>query len=352
MRRNNFDFLRITATLLVMYTHQFVLQGTVEPVPALPYVSWGGIGVAMFFVLSGFLVTKSWCEDPAPHRYLARRFLRIWPALAVGTLATVFVLGPLVTRLPVGAYWASPETWAYLSALKLFTIHFNLPGVFVDNPYAGGVNGSLWTIPVEVRCYLVLMLLGWMGALRIRWLSVAALFTLAFVAFVLGAPGENASRNWNHELGAFFAAGSVLYLWRDVWMNHAKAVFGIALVLAGVAWAAGWPYVAIFLALPPGLLAFGNAATPVVCRVGRFGDPSYGLYIFAFPIQQLVVMATSNQLGVFESLALAVALTFFAAYLSWHLVEKVCLGFKPRTPLPARRVQDDLLMGSPAGSGA
>lgn len=352
MRRNNFDFLRITAALLVMYSHQFILQGSVEPVPALPYLSWGGVGVLMFFVISGYLVTKSWCDDPAPLRYLARRFLRLWPALAVGTLLTVFVLGPAVTRLPLQAYWSSPETWAYLSALDIFSIRFNLPGVFTDNPYAGGVNGSLWTIPVEVRCYLVLMLLGWAGALRLRWLALLTLLTLAFVTFYLKAPGTVARRNWSYELGTFFAAGSVLYLWRDAWMKRTKAVLLAAAVLAGAAWSSGWPYVAMFIFLPVALIAFGNAATPVLRSMGRFGDPSYGLYIFAFPIQQLVVMATSNQLGIFESLALAVPLTFSAAYLSWHLVEKVCLGFKPRSRRPDERAQEGIVLAAPAGTGA
>ena len=351
MRRNNFDFLRITAALLVMYSHQFILQGSVEPAPALPYLSWGGVGVLMFFAISGYLVTKSWCEDPAALRYLARRFLRVWPALAVGTLLTVFVLGPLATRLPLQAYWSSPETWSYLSALKIFSIQFTLPGVFTENPYAGGVNGSLWTIPVEVRCYLVLMLLGWAGALRFRWLAALTLVTLAFVTFYLKAPGQLPRRNWNYELGTFFAAGCVLYLWRDVWMKRAKAVLLSAVVLAAAAWATGWPYVAIFVVLPLFLIAFGNTATPVIRSMGRFGDPSYGLYIFAFPIQQSVVMATSNQLGIFASLALAVPLTFCAAYLSWHLVEKVCLGFKPRSRRPDERAKDGgLVQATPAGA--
>jgi len=352
MRRNNFDFLRITAALLVMYTHQFIFQGGVEPAPPLPYLSWGGIGVSMFFVISGYLVTKSWCEDPAPARYLARRFLRVWPGLAMVTLLTVFVLGPVVTRLPFETYWFTPETWSYLSALKVFTFQSTLPGVFTENPYPGVVNGSLWTIPIEVRCYLVLMLFGWAGALRFKWMALLTLLTLAFVTFYLKAPNEVSRRNWSYELGTFFTAGSVLYLWRDVWMKHAQAVVLSALALGLAAWTSGWQYVAIFLVLPVSVIAFGSASTPVIRRMGRFGDPSYGLYIFAFPIQQCVVMVTSNQVGILTTLALAVPLTFGAAYLSWHLVEKVCLGLKPRSRRAQPQATGGLVLANPAGSGA
>lgn len=343
MRLNNFDFLRIAAALLVMYSHQYALQGLVEPFPPLPHMSWGGFGVLMFFSISGFLVAKSWCDDPRPIQFLARRFLRIWPALAVVVALSVFVLGPSISDLTLSNYWTSRDTWTYLATLKVFVIKFNLPGVFAHNPLPDAVNGSLWTIPIEVRCYLVLMILGWVGALKMPWLMACATLTIAFVTFAWLEPGLRKERNWSYELGIFFAAGAVLYLIRGFWTRHVKQIFFVVSAGGFSLWLGGWSYAAIFLVLPFAVVAFGNASTPVIRSFGRFGDPSYGLYIYAFPIQQLIVQLTSNHTGVYASLSVAVSATVCVAYCSWHFVEKKALRLKP-----VRRVS--LLDGLPSGN--
>jgi peptidoglycan/LPS O-acetylase OafA/YrhL len=114
--------------------------------------------VSIFFVISGYLVMRSWAGDPAPHRYAARRALRIYPGLIVLVLTSMLVLGPLAGGFPLRQYVAELGFLGYLNALLLFPMPFELPGVFGDNPYPRAVNGSLWTLSYGATMYLLLAL--------------------------------------------------------------------------------------------------------------------------------------------------------------------------------------------------
>ena len=330
---NNFDFLRQLAALLVLWSHQHALMGVAERNP-LSFQTWGGLGVLMFFCISGYLVTQSWTQDPHALRFTLRRVLRIWPALLLVVLLTIFLLGPVATRLPLADYWASRDTWGYFAVLKL-AVNRTLPGVFEGGPYPGAVNGSLWSYPYEVRWYLVLGLLGLVGLLRRRWALPLVLLGVAWTSFVVYRAGQVPEHKWGFELGAFFLAGAVLFQWRDAWQPRAKAV-AVVLGAAALLFAAtGWPYAALLCVLPFAIAWIGTAATPFVRQAGRFGDPSYGLYLFAFPIQQLVITSSQGALGFWPALALCVAATYALAYASWHLVERPALGLKRHLVRPS-----------------
>ena len=149
--KNSLDLLRLVAATLVLYSHQHVLTGLAEP----SFFGWntfGGAGVTIFFFLSGLLVWSSWERDPDARRFFMRRSLRIFPALWVVVLASVFLLGPALSSLSVPEYFSASATWRYLST-AILVVHNFLPGVFIDNPYPLAVNGSLWTLPVEFLCY-------------------------------------------------------------------------------------------------------------------------------------------------------------------------------------------------------
>jgi peptidoglycan/LPS O-acetylase OafA/YrhL len=149
---NNFDFLRVAAAFAVLVSHQYALSGRPEPVFFVG--SWGGIGVLVFFAISGYLVAASWHHDPSGPRFVARRLLRIWPGLAIACLLTTLVLGPLFSDAGVRAYFTSPAPLDYLTQLGLWEFKPQLPGIFARNPIPGSANGSLWTLPIEVRCYV------------------------------------------------------------------------------------------------------------------------------------------------------------------------------------------------------
>ena len=129
-------------------------------------MTWGHIGVAIFFVTSGFLVTESWRRRPGAGGYLLKRVLRIWPAFLMMIGLSVFVVGPIVTDRSLHSYFTSPQTWGYLLHNAVMSpITFLLPGVFRHQPLSG-VNGSLWTLPFEVLAYLALLLLATTRLLR------------------------------------------------------------------------------------------------------------------------------------------------------------------------------------------
>ena len=158
-RDNNINFLRFIAASLVIWFHMASLL--VIPEPYIMGQGLGPIAVNIFFVLSGYLIAKSWSRSSSFGSYLIRRIARIFPGLAVVVLLSVFVMGPAVTSLSMGDYFGDPDTWKYLSLIVLAPIENALPGVFDTNllPYA--VNGSLWTLRYEFLAYLLTPLCMW-----------------------------------------------------------------------------------------------------------------------------------------------------------------------------------------------
>lgn len=154
-RRNNFDALRLVASLAVVAGHAWPLTG-VSAAPRLGGHLVHHDAVYVFFAISGFLITTSWFRSPHPLRYLRNRALRIFPALVLVVIATVFVIGPLVTSSP--DYLGEPATWSYLGNIALVA-QYELPGVFQANPVTA-VNGSLWTLGAEFACYLGVLAVG------------------------------------------------------------------------------------------------------------------------------------------------------------------------------------------------
>lgn len=298
-----FDLMRLAAALLVVVSHTFPMTG--QPALSIRGVEdFGALGVSIFFVISGFLVAGSYQRDPKT--YLLKRILRIEPGLIASLILTVVVLA-FVTTAPQAEYWRGAAPYVVRNAL-LYPTTYALPGVFQDAPMAGVVNGVLWTLRLEFSCYLLLMLVranlklvvGLAALCAGAWLGVA--FTTAEwgadpvtrIAFLVG-------RN-----GFLFFAGAAL------WLSRAK----VPLWLGGVS-AVAFPFVGP-LALPTAVIGLS--------RAGKLpADLSYGVYIYAFPIQQQ--LALMGQLTVITGV---LAVLPFAA-LSWFLVEKPAMKLKPRS---------------------
>jgi peptidoglycan/LPS O-acetylase OafA/YrhL len=152
-RSNNFDFLRFLAATLVIFSHSFSFSTASGWEPLLTLTrgqsTLGGVGLGIFFVVSGFLVTQSFENSRSIARFLKARVLRIFPALAVVVCLSVFLLGPLLTSLSLGAYLSNSATYNYLSQLLLDPSHYSLPGVFGSNVQGSLFNGPLWTLSFE-----------------------------------------------------------------------------------------------------------------------------------------------------------------------------------------------------------
>ena len=330
VQTNSFDLLRLCAAALVLYSHQYALLGLAEP-ELLGWTTFGGVGVSIFFFLSGFLVWSSWARDPDWKRFFIRRSLRIFPALWFVVLVTVLILGPIFSKLAAADYFASLEAWRYLSAAVLI-VWRGLPGVFTDNPFPLAVNGSLWTLPVEFLCYVSVAVVGSISLVRRDGLIAlslgVAVLAAAFGPLLLG------NRFVPHlEMVALFWWGVVYGFVGGQPASELKAwVVGLSVALMA------------FLLLGSygvertGMLVIA-AALVVVARcvqwgawvTDRLGDLSYGMYIFAFPVQQIVVELGRPRSWAFAThLSLSFVVTSVLAYLSWHLLEKRALLFKPQ----------------------
>jgi len=337
-RDNNFQPIRLAAAAFVVLFHCYALTGrwTSEPLWQLaPELNFGALGVKIFFVISGFLVTQSWLARRAVVPFAAARALRIYPALVAATLFTIALAGAS-SRLPWPEFLAHPQTLDYAWRVALgFEMVYRLPGAFPVNPFPHEVNGSLWTLPIELRLYVALLLAGVAGLLarRSAWLATVAALVAAFAWrpewFPL-SPNDRVVR----ELALAFALGSLAYAWRDALpVSLAAAAACVALVAwnpgglaRGALFAPLLAYVVLVVAYHPRL------AWPAASRVG---DYSYGLYVYSFPVQQ-TLMERLPALEPVELFALSLPLSLAVAALSWHALERPALGLKSRFDRTAR----------------
>lgn len=334
---NRFDILRLFAAWLVLFSHCYPLGGRPgsEPLAStLGIDTLGGVGVSIFFVLSGYLVTLSLERSPNLLEFARRRALRIYPALVVICLLCVLVLGPLMTTWPLAAYWQHALTWTYLQTASAWIIHYPLPGVFHANPQPITVNGALWSLPYEITCYGVLALASLLpGSLRIK----TVLMGLGLVALLLVRPASPQlgvfdlflGLDYYHvKLGLLFALGAVFGCWRA----QIRPMLWPALLLLVVALllpkASTWQMLAYLLGagvLTLWLALFARWLPRVPPRVG---DWSYGAYLYGFPVQQVLAHYKLHEASFAGYVLASSVITFALAGLSWHLVEKQALRWK------------------------
>ena len=343
---NSFDGLRLVGALAVIWGHSFYLSRSRYEPPWIAGYPVATLGVVIFFSISGYLITASWQRTPDLRSYFAARCLRIFPALLVVVLCSVLLIGPLVTSLPLGDYLQRRDAWTYLGNAML-RFQQPLPGVWDDHPDRS-VNVSLWTLSVEFVCYLMVpaVLL-----LRRSLQPLAVLAVLGSAVVVTFIPGLAGLRLWNTHLGGvatmglFFLAGALLRVWYvrghkfrlDVALALLVAHFVLVEAVPGFQWHFGW------VTLPYVVLWIGLASVPVLRSAGRRGDFSYGLYLWGYPVQQVVVDLFGH-LPAWQNLPLVLLLTGGLAVASWRLVEAPALRWKER--IGGARGEERLVSGT------
>lgn len=343
-RDNNFNLVRLLAAGCVLVSHSWPLSGTPgEPFERFAGFSLGHFGVDIFFVVSGFLVTGSLFSRGTLRSFVRARALRIFPALTVNSFGTALVIGPLVTRLPLAAYFSSPGTWAY-AILNATTwpwgVVWTLPGVYLGLPAGPPVNGALWSLPWELTMYALLVALGAaalgakpkLGARGVR----VVVFGLALLATLGHGLNEGAdlSRAFGVVQGLrlvalFFTAASLQLLRDRVPLSGGAFAVALAALIASLRWQ-GYALVAYPLLLSYTVLWLALVPGGVLRGYNRLGDYSYGFYLWQFPIQQWIVFThpgISQPVLILCSLPAALAI----AVASWHLIERPALALKERT---------------------
>jgi peptidoglycan/LPS O-acetylase OafA/YrhL len=333
-RSNGFDVLRLLAAAMVIFGHAYPLTGNVAP--GLLANGIQTIGVKIFFVISGYLITKSWQSDPNLYRFWLKRALRIMPGLTCLCLVTVFILGPLISTLGVADYLSNPGTGFYFWNLLLYPI-YQLPGVFQGNIYGPAVNGSLWSLPVEVAMYIGVPVIVSRYVLigKIATPLVAAGLLLASIIFVRLSPRVVPIVFWGSSLTStmdaafYFYAGAtfaVHRLERFASLPAAIAAFAIAAVVVNHY---VWGELALAVVLPFTVIAIGITSITPLERMLHGRDYSYGLYLYGFVVQQEVVHLL-GPLTPLRNAILSLPIALLCSIVSWHLVEKQALSIKPR----------------------
>jgi peptidoglycan/LPS O-acetylase OafA/YrhL len=322
----NFDTLRLLAAVGVLISHSFPLtfgNDDREPLMVLSggAATVGTICVWIFFAISGFLITRSYVlgtgKSAPAVRFIRARILRIVPALIVVLLLTVFLLGPILTTVSLKEFFSTWQTWSFLFLnLTFLTFHDGLVGVFDHNPFASSVNGSLWTLRWEVRCYVIVLLLGALRLLNLT--SVAVLFAIALLVSAWSG-GEVAN------LFLSFAAGALIFLGPG--LLHPR-IAAPALCVLGVSCFIPFTHIALPLFISYAAIWLGVSKRITLPRLASHGDFSYGVYIYAFPIQQCVTLFMANNATWYWNVLISTPITFFFAVLSWRLVEQPALTLK------------------------
>jgi peptidoglycan/LPS O-acetylase OafA/YrhL len=337
--RNNFHLIRLAAALLVLFAHAFHLLARAGEEPIGRWFVWldaSLLGVEIFFFVSGFLVSRSWDRRGDLVAFLSARALRIAPALWLALVGTVFGLGVAVTGLPRSHYLSSHYTYDYLLLNAVLYTQYLLPGVFAANPVPG-VNGSLWTIPLEVVLYLILAVCGWFGLVTSRTplRDVAAriaghpIFAVALiVAGVLLVSKVVRTGVQYYTLAGYFLLGALCYRYRH--RLTLRIDLTAALLLGAIA-AARTPAGPILapIAIASGVLVFAlHPAFRMRETWLHRHDYSYGTYLYGFPVEQTLILAGVS--APWPLFGCALVTTLCCAAFSWHLVERPALGAKRR----------------------
>lgn len=332
-RDNNLNLIRAIAATSVLVSHAFPLTlgiGAIQPLSQLTGYSMGTIAVAIFFVISGFLIAASYDNSRTRTSFVVARALRLIPGLFVSLVLVALAMGPIVTDLSIPAYFAHSEVWAFIARnTTLAWPQFTLPGVFEANPYPT-VEGSIWTLVHEAICYTGIFAVGVTGLLARRYMMAGALalFFVVWVVLPLSGMPVHPRIMELHSLAFPFAIGTAFYLWRD----RIPLVWPIALTLvAASALTRGTAVYEVIFMLTLAYGTFWLAYVPGgwIRRYNQIGDYSYGIYIYAFPIQGLVVWLW-GPMTPWMNMALALPLTLIPSIVSWHLVEKPALTMRGR----------------------
>jgi len=337
-RDNNFNLIRFIAAALVLISHSYALViGTpeAEPLRSTLGLTLGDIAVDIFFISSGFLITHSYLTKSDLKSFIWARVLRIYPALILSTLICAFILGGLFTNFTLFDYFQQSQTFKFIikNTVLILGVEYQLPGVFTNTPYKHAVNGSLWTLPYEIKMYalisitisLVYFFKPQKNNLYLK-ISLLLICILSFTFHMYNQLIEGQHLNFIRLLYLFFL-GALIYVFKEnIKMKWAifNSLFAILLlsslypILFLPAYYIILPYILFFLVyIPKGKVLVFN----------KFGDYSYGIYIYAFPIQQSIIALIPN-ISVINMIIISFIFTLILSILSWKYVEKTSLKYK------------------------
>lgn len=324
-RHNALTTWRLILAVGVVFWHSWPLTGReIDYAPVTRLL--GDIFADGFFVISGFLITAAWMRRPNLKDYWTSRILRIFPGLWVCLMVIAFVIAPIAARVQHTSITFSSELGYVVNNALLNVTYFDIDGTPLNVPYSGVWDGSIWTLFFVLLCDVMVSVVGFVGLLKRRWtiptLLVVALICSAYFSYTPGA------YTWPQMLSRFFVvflAGALFYQYQDqIPARWWLVALSIAIVL-GSGFTQNYRVIG---ALP---LAYALIVSGALIRKTRLrNDFSYGVYIYAFPIQQLLASFGLVRLNLILFFVLATAVTLPVAALSWFVVEKRAIALKTR----------------------
>ena len=324
---NNFDLIRLIAAWLVIYGHA---NAMIPPVyhradaiaVFLRFDYSGALAVKVFFFLSGLVVTNSLLEKKNILQFVVARFFRIWPAFLLVLFFTSFFIGGYFTTLTLEQYFSHPDVYGYIYRNAMMDIVFELPGVFQNSSSINNrsINGSIWSLPYELGAYILLLSFFILGLQNYKKLSilVAFIFLLDVILenkVVFSWRSLNASVD---DLAPFFAFGALLALFKDRVVIDFKIVFALFLIYFIFRNSLYVKYIFYIFLLFCFLYIFSRKFS---LNLKINSDISYGVYIWGWPIQQVLAHTFPN-LSFFQHVSVAIFLASVAGVFSWFLIEK------------------------------
>ncbi|MGD1171708.1 acyltransferase family protein [Mycobacterium seoulense] len=352
-RSNALNAWRLLLAAEVILIHSWGVTGRVLSVKPV-YQLLLCVGVDGFFAISGFLITASWLSNPRIREYFAARALRILPGFYACLVVTAFVIAPVGVAMQGGSVTKLLASGAPLEFVlensAVAVVKFDIGGTPHGVPVAGVWNGSLWSLIWEVLCYLIVAAIGVVGLASRRWVSPVILVGALIGASLL--PPLTSPEELTHQQGntlvplvflacrtaIMFASGALLYQWRDK-IPARWSLVAVSLVI--VAAASLLPDYRLVAAVPLAYAIIVSGALIHHNRLRLRTDLSYGLYIYAFPVQQLLVIGGLRWLHPIAFFVVATVATLPLAAASWFLVEKPARALKRRLKrkAPAHRKQ-------------
>jgi peptidoglycan/LPS O-acetylase OafA/YrhL len=329
---NFFTPLRFIFAFMVLIGHGFVI--TVGGSHGEPQVFYGYtfsyLAVNLFFIASGFLVTKSMLYRGDIAEYSSARMLRIYPALIAHVLFVMFIIGPFVTSLPAAQFFTDPQFWTQpLQVLSFYETNMVLPGAF-ENNHENLASGTLWTLRYEVLAYIGTAILFALGLLKKKWMLLAQ-FVVCAVGWMLAqtfgvfeklpATGQSLLR-----FGICYGLGAAIYAYRDIIKFN---LLGLILITMGTIMTQGTFIFEITVAIMLAYFVFWAAymKLPKLNGLQKMSDISYGIYIYHWSIMQ-VIAHVNPEIETLSLIAIATPLTILISAASWRYVEKPMLNSK------------------------
>jgi len=315
-RNNSFDLIRHLAALAVLFSHQFALSGLPEPTVGL--TSLGGLGVMVFFAISGFLITASWNRSNSLSEYLSKRIRRIFPALIVCCIIMIYIIAPIFSSRSASSYIFSMDSLEGFFSYALLQFRYPFISDFgADYIFKNAINGSLWTLKFEFFDYILISMI----LISKKHMVIKTVFILIASIVVFKLSGVVFERDYYIYRAAMttipFTVGAIIYASGVTRMKFWWLSLPVSTTVI-IAACHFKEYASFQIGVSILTLYVGTVFKDTLIN-GRF-DISYGIYIYAFPIQQLVI--NELKMNFIFSLLLCLLLTLIAGILSWEYVEK------------------------------